>query len=1207
MSFKSVINFFIIFFGYYFSAKIGALFNVPPGVSTAFWPAAGVALAGMVLCGNIYWPSVFLGSLCFLFLDSSVLFKDLSLLHELGAKFILALSATLQAMIGALFIQKTLKNKLVLAKSKDIIEFMILAGPISCLLSAATGIVLLVIYNQLDVAEAITQFFIWWLGQCFGVFVVVPVIFAFFGKPENIWGRRKNTIVIPVSAAFLALILSFNFFKQLEFDRIKSAFEKQVEIMHQLLEKEFSQSMDVLYSLESFYASSVQVNRKEFRLFASNYMKKSSGIKALGWLPRIKEEEKIGFEQKISDELKINNFKINELNQNQDFKAVSLKPEYYPFEFYEPFLGNGKWLGYDVSSRSEYAENLNQARDLGAPIASLTAKSQSSLSEQRLIVFVPIYFNNLPYETIYQRRQNIHGFIIGEYNLSEIIKTVTEKVESAKINLGVYDITHLLPTDLTESTKVLNNKTGSNRKVLRDYKRLKLSKFLNIASRKLEVDYTAADRYIQEEQSWNLWVVLIGAVASTSLLSIFLLIVSGRTTEIEELIKEKSDELKAREERFNLAVQGTTDGLWDWYDLEKDQQWWSPRFYEITGYLPQEIKSSQSSLMGLIHSDDRAKVVESRQNHFEKGELFDAEFRLLHKSGQYRWCRIQGKAYRNDKNQFVRMMGNLIDVNDQRMIEESLKEERLKTLDLTAAAQTAVRLKQEFLANVSHEIRSPMNAIIGFGDLLSKTALDDKQRNYLESIQSSGRNLLDIINDLFDFSRLERGQIFLEPVDFDLEYLINNIIHNISLKLKELPISIYADIDMNVPRKLLGDATRIRQILMHFLNNSIKFTRQGEISVHVDLAQESDNDQVILRFMVRDTGVGIPKEKQKQIFEPFSYVDSSTERQLDGLGLGLAISKKMVDMMGGEISVNSEQGKGSEFSFTLNLRKSRIPNIATAWLLKEELKNRNVFILDNNRKAQEIIYQYCREIGLNIVGVADYAQSALNKLDDLSQSGNIPEVIFCEMIMSGMNPEDFVQKLKAQPLYRSVKIVAVTSNAQPGVAKYVQKIGFDGYLSKPINKNELEGVLRVLLSQQQMEGFFVTRHLVKEMSCAGISVLVAEDVQTDLDLIKAFLETLECDSVFVRNGQEVVQLLKEKRFDICLMDIYMPGLDGIAAAKIIRDEISKDLPIIAISAAITREDQEKCFQVGMNYFITKPLNLVQLRELIIRYGKKKLN
>ncbi len=1204
MSPVSVFKFFIILAAYYIAAWLGSFFNIPPGFTTALAPAAGVALASLILCGWMYWPSIFLGSMLFLFLNSPVLFQNLSLPHQISAKLILSLGMTLQALLGVLFVKRTFPQPLSLVHPREVIKFVILTGPGSCLVSSVTGIFLLLVYNQIDVNGALLQFAIWWLGQCFGVFMVAPMMLAMFGTPRNIWQRRRNLIVWPMSLAFFVLIIGFNFFKQLEISRIKGTFEKQVETIHQLLERELYHYIDVLYALESFYSSSLEVDSQEFKLFTSHYLAKFSGIKALQWLPYITPDQRTIFENKIKEEIGTSEFSIFEYNKNGNKKVSGAKNEYFPIEYIEPSKNNHDLIGYDVSSQADYNETLLKARDWGVPIAASVLNLESPLGDQRLLVFFPVYKNGLPHNSLDQRRKNLHGFIIGEFVVNEIVKTVTAKFESSKFILEAYDITKLQPTDLVDADISLKPGVKTERKIFKEYRKLKVVKFFNVAGRRWEVNYSPTDLYIQEEQSWNLWFVLIGGVGFTSFLSVFFLIISGRTTEVEELVKEKTDELKNREERFDLAIQGSSDGLWDWYNLEKDDQWWSPKFYELIGYTPQEIKSSQSSFMGLIHSEDRHKVIECRQAHFENGKPYQVEFRLLHKLGQYRWCRVEGKAYKNERNQYVRMAGSLVDITHQKEIEAALKDERQKAYDLKEAAKTAVKLKQEFLANLSHEIRSPMNSILGFSELLGKTNLDDKQRNYLDTIESSSKYLLDLMNDLFDFSRLEKGQVLLETIEFDLEYLLNHLIQNIALKLKELPVSTYLEIDQNVPRKLLGDATRIRQILTHLLSNAVKFTRQGEIGIRVSLAQESQHEDVILKFRIRDTGTGISTEKQKVIFESFSYAETSTERQSEGLGLGLAICKKMVEIMGGEIHVVSERGKGSEFVFTLKLKKSLMPNVAATWLLKSELRNRKVFILDNNRKSQEIVYQYCRDLGLDVVGFADFAKAALNKMDALCQTGNIPEVIICEMMMSGMEPEDFVKKIKSQPLCQSIKLVAITSNAQPGAARFVQERGFDAYLSKPVNRQDIEGVLRVLLSQHTEDAIFVTRHLVKEMSCQGIRVLVAEDNAADRELMKEFFENLECEGEFVHNGEEAVAKIKSGSFDLCLMDVQMPVMDGVTATQIVRRE-NKNIPIIALTMYATKEEQERCLQSGMNYFLTKPVNIIHLREVIVRYGRKK--
>jgi PAS domain S-box-containing protein len=1200
---KYLFRFILIAAVYYLSGKLGFLFLVPPGISSALWPPAGVGLACLFLFGRSFFFSILFSAFLLYQYSHSHFVHMLSFPDSLLAAICLSIASAAQAWIGNDLIRREFQNPTALSKQKDVIRFLLLAA-LSCLVTPVVSTGLLISHELVTFKTCWIPLFISYAGECFGVFIFLPLIFVFFAEPKPIWLNRRHLIAVPMMIAFIALIVSFNFLKKLEAEHIKINFEKQIETIHQLLEREIFTHISILYSVESFYASSKEVDRNEFALFVTRFIENHSGVETLQWVPRVLQKDLVSFESSLIDGTShVSVYDENELGQKM---PASGKEEYYPILYVEPFKENHNAMGLNLASKSELEEVLPKARDWGVAVAATLSRYDEKTQKlaQRLMIFLPIYKNGLPHQSLEARRENLTGFLVGEFNINEIVQGIVNRFENNKFILEAYDITKLVPMTLTnEGRKTIFNRAHS---LIGDEQRaVKVARFLNVAGERWELDYLPTAEYLREQQSSNLWFVLLGAVSFVGLLSVFLLIISGRTSEIEQLVKEKTDELRLREERFDLTVQGSSDGLWDWQDLQKDEEWWSSRFYELLGYSPQEIKPSHKIFMDLVHEADRETVVNTRHQHFETGKPYDVEIRLCHKSGQYRWYRMRGKGYRNEMGHFYRMAGTLQDITEQKESETALKEEKQKALDLSAIAHVAARSKTDFLSNMSHEIRTPMNAILGFTELLSKTTLNDKQKIYLETIQSSGKLLLEVVNDLFDFSRIDKGRIKLEHIAFDLEYLIHDVMEVVAPKLKELPVSTYVEIDQHVPRKLIGDPTRIRQILLNLVGNAIKFTRQGEIGIRVDLGGEMLNENVTLRFSVRDTGIGIPKEKHQAIFESFTHAESATLRRNSGLGIGLTICRKMVELMGGEIKVDSEEGRGSEFIFTLKLqREMNTKKVQYSQLLKDELRKKSAFILDSNRKSQEILYQYCQELGIDVVGVADSGKGALNKLDDLAKQGKLPDVILCETLMSGMEPELFIEKMYSHEECRNIKMICVTSDAQPGGARRAQNAGFHGYLSKPVTRKDIESVIRVLLSPNSLEEIIVTRHMVEEISCKGIKVLVAEDNPTDRQLLKAMFENLECDGEFVQNGQAAVEKLKTGSFDVCFLDIKMPVMDGIQTAKMIRATISKDLPLVALTVRGSQEDHELCLQAGMNYFVTKPVEMSELAEVINRYGRK---
>jgi len=553
----------------------------------------------------------------------------------------------------------------------------------------------------------------------------------------------------------------------------------------------------------------------------------------------------------------------------------------------------------------------------------------------------------------------------------------------------------------------------------------------------------------------------------------------------------------------------------------------------------------------------------------------------------------------------TRIVNPLINLTIQYKITATrLKKEREISLVLEKA-QAAAQAKSDFLANMSHELRTPMNTILGFSDLLHQSNLNKQQKNYLSIILSSGQHLVELINDLLDFSKIEVGKITFETIDFNLRTIFDDVMNMMKIKIRGKVLDVYIDYPADIITDIKGDPTRLKQVLVNLSNNAVKFTQEGEIGFIVRLENQINcsKDEIPLRISVKDTGIGIAKNKINKVFDEFTQADESTTRKYGGTGLGLSISKSIVEAMGGRLWAQSVVGKGSEFIFTLKVKKGKPlqkPKIDPQ--IEKLLQGKKIIIVDDNETSQKINKVISESIGCKVLFMAESGSAALAKLNQLAKKDSLPDIILCDIMMADMDGYEMAKKIRSNKKFNDLKIIAVTVKEEEGMSHYIQDHCFDAYLSKPLSKTEMIHCLADCL------GFQTQKEKKEELAddnnkIEGLKLLVVEDTLFNRKLMQAILEKLKCHVDFANDGKEAIQKIEAREYDLCLMDLQMPVMGGIEATQIIRKDLTKDLPIIALTAAVTEADHNAAHKAGMNDFIEKPINTKELKEKIYKYTR----
>jgi PAS domain S-box-containing protein len=653
--------------------------------------------------------------------------------------------------------------------------------------------------------------------------------------------------------------------------------------------------------------------------------------------------------------------------------------------------------------------------------------------------------------------------------------------------------------------------------------------------------------------------------------------------------KRAEDALLASEARFRSLIENSADAIL-LLDANATIVYAGPSTPQVLGYAEDAIRGR--NVFEFVHPDGRAALQTVFAQVLQKSNVaLGGECLYRHRGGSWRWLEFTAQNLLNDSN-VQAIVVNAREITERKRVEAELQ----KAKD---TAEAANRAKSEFMANMSHEIRTPMNGILGMIGLALDTSLTAEQEQYLGMAKASADSLLNIINDVLDFSKIEAGKLDLESIEFDLQDSLDPTLKTLALRAHEKGLELNYRVEAEVPEVLVGDPGRLRQIVVNLAGNAIKFTEQGEVTVRVEKEWEEEGS-ISLHFSVQDTGIGIPLEKQSAVFEAFTQADGSTARRYGGTGLGLTISRRLVNLMGGRIWLESVTGQGSTFHFTVRLAVARRCPIAEP-AQRVNLEGVRVLVVDDNRTNRHILEGLLACWRMK-PALAEGAPAALGCLERALDEEQPFALILIDAGMPKMDGFALVEKIRGNPQLAGTVIIMLISVGQRRDAVRCRELGVAGYLTKPIGQRELlNGISQALANELHRPAHpLITRHSPRE-GRTRLHILLAEDNILNQTLAIRVLEKRGYTVEVAVNGRQALDKLKGESFDLVLMDVQMPEMDGLETTAAIREQektTGAHIPIIAMTAHAMKGDRERCLAAGMDGYVSKPVQIQELFEAI---------
>lgn len=984
----------------------------------------------------------------------------------------------------------------------------------------------------------------------------------------------------------------------------------------------------VLDMLGRYCEVTKRVERDEFKQFIRHPLSRDPDIAMMAWLPRVPSAQRQAFEAAMRT-VGPAGFKIIERDARGETKEAGSRAEYFPVLYAEPYDRNKTMIGVDFEAIAPIREALQRAGRENKMVAILDkagvftpgnrggepAKggvSPTLVPRLLCLLLQPVYKDGEPINTVETRRESLLGFAACAFDIGGTIENTFRQTKSSGLDVSIFDTTtsqrRLLYTYISRSHTLADEIPLEE-----DWRRIVASHgtmSFALANVQWSVVCTPTRMFLRNRTLEDSLLLLVCSLMATIMLTGHLLwimkhavqteqLVEGRTSELaaevakhkqtatalqesekryRALFENSADALLTMDERVILDCNATTLKMFDY--ASKDE------FLRLN---PAQLSPPQQPSGTDSKTAADQKIAEAHQKGLTRhdwvyrrrnGEDFVAEVSLT---------AIESGGYKL-------FLATVRDVTEHRKAQEELRNAK-------EAAEAATKAKSDFLASMSHEIRTPMNGVIGMTGLLLDTPLTPEQREYARIVRNCGNALLMIINDILDFSKIESGKMSIEPMTFNLRQAVEEVTDLLLADADDKGVELIVRYAPKTPSRVVGDPGRIRQVLTNLVGNSIKFTEKGHVLITVE-SEEQDEQNALLRFSVQDTGIGIPSDKLGALFQRFSQVDASATRRYGGTGLGLAISRELVELMGGTIGVQSQPGQGSTFWFKLRLPLDSRPD--TLITSKMVLSNLHILIVDDNEVNRRVLEEQLHSCGAR-TSQAISGREGLRAMHDAVAAKDPFQIAVVDFQMPEMDGMMFGRAVKADPVLKNIVLVMLSSVGQRHLTPEIREAGFAACLSKAVYASQL---FQTLADAWRCitKGHNLPVKPKPALPVIHARALVAEDNVANQKVATRLLEKLGCRVDVAATGAEAVRLLRLLSYDVVFMDCQMPEMDGFEATREIRRQkgLNRKVPIVAMTANAMAGDREECLAAGMDDYVSKPVELEQIVEVLKRWVRSRV-